>query len=161
MINQLIDIISREAHLFESFLELLERQKQMLVSNDVDSLKEVTELQREKITESRILNGEREKLVAAIKFENALEGDVTVGRLLELADDNQASRLTHLRDLIISLHQQIERTRNSNVLLLNQSREFIARTVAMLGQVNQPSSIYASSGRSADMHATALVDRKA
>ncbi len=161
MINKLIDIIGREAALFESFLELLERQRQMLVTNDLNGLNEVTEQQRRALIESRLLNRQREELVAQIKESHALDGDVTVSRLLELADENQAERLRMLRDSILGLNEKITQTRNSNALLLNQSREFISNTIKMLTQIRSPQPTYIKSGVNADRASNSMLDRRA
>jgi hypothetical protein len=161
MINRLIDIIGREAALFESFLELLERQKQMLVTNDLEGLKEVTELQRRKLVESRLLNREREHLVTQIKESHALDGDVTVSRLLDLADEDQAGRLRTLRDSILGLNEKITETRNSNAMLLNQSREYISSTIKMLTQIRSPQPPYVKSGVNADRASNSMLDRRA
>jgi predicted transcriptional regulator len=161
MVNQLIDIISRETLLFEEFLELLERQKQMLVTNNADGLKEITELQRRKLHESYRLNRSREELVLRIKESNEIEGDVTVTRLLEFVDENQAARLMQLRETILGLNDKIAETRNTNAMLLNQSRDFISRTMTMLSTLNNPDTTYRAGAKPSDAHATMLVDRRA
>jgi len=160
MINQLIQVIGQEARLFEDFLALLDRQKEMLVSNDVATLNEVTELQRQKIVESQRLNRIREKLISDIKAETAIEGDVTVARLLEFADRDQAERLLQLKEIIFSLNDRITEARNTNTLLLNQSREFISRTMRMLSRINNPDTTYDCHGASPEGHATVVVDRR-
>ncbi|MDD3732102.1 MAG: flagellar protein FlgN [candidate division Zixibacteria bacterium] len=160
MVNKLIEIISKEAALFESFLELLERQKEMLVANDLKGLNEVVECQREKLIESKLLNKQREELVAAIKASRAIDGDLTVTRLLKLVDENQASRLTQLRDIINSLNEKITDARNANAMLLNHSREFIARTMEMLSKINNPDNIYARDGRNEKQGSNIMVDRR-
>lgn len=161
MINQLIDIISREAALFESFLELLQRQKEMLVTNDLEGLQKITERQHEKLAESRILNKQRDELVAQIKTSRAIDGDLTVSRLLTLVDQNQAEQLRQLRDLIIELNDKINSSRNTNAMLLNQSREFVAKTMAMLSKMNNPEPTYGrSKSETYPAHAVAL-DRRA
>jgi hypothetical protein len=161
MIDQLIDIISKEASLFESFLELLERQKQMLVSNDIEGLKELTALQHERIAESRALSRIREQVIERIKNNHSWDGDVTVTRILALADEDQSVRLTQLRDLMLGLNHKINTTRNTNAMLLNQSREFVARTMAMLAKMHTPETAY-SKRESADKGSRAIVlDRRA
>ena len=160
MINELIQIISAEALLFEDFLELLDRQKEVLVTNNVDVLDEITELQRQKLLESQELNRRREELIAAIKKANAVEGDLTVARLLEFADENQAERLLRLKDIIFSLNDRIAEARNTNVMLLNQSREFIAKTMSMLSRMNSPESTYRRSGTALEGGTTIMVDRR-
>lgn len=160
MINQLIQVIGQEARLFEDFLALLERQKQMLVSNDATSLNEVTELQRRKIQESQRLNRIREKLIKEIKARVAIEGDVTVNRLLEFADRDQAEHLLKLQEIIFSLNDRITEARNTNAMLLNQSREFISRTMQMLSRINNPDKTYDNHGASSDAASTVAVDRR-
>lgn len=161
MINQLIDIISKEAALFESFLELLQRQKEMLVANDLDGLQEVTERQHEKLTESRILSKQREELVARIKAARAIDGDLTVSRLLQLVDQNEAQQLTRLRDLILELNQKINDSRNTNAMLLNQSREFVAKTMNMLSRMNNPEPTYGGKRSDKDPTRPVAMDRRA
>jgi hypothetical protein len=160
MIDQLLQVIGQEAHLFEDFLVLLDRQKQMLVSNDVTAIKEVTELQQQKIQESKRLNRLREKLIADIKAANAIEGDVTVSRLLDIADRDQAERLLKLKEIIFSLNDRITEARNTNAMLLNQSREFISKTMRMLSRINNPDKTYDNHGASPEGNSTVAVDRR-
>jgi len=160
MVNQLIDIISQETLLFEEFLELLERQKHMLVTNNADGLSEITELQRRKLHESYRLNRSREDLIRRIKESHALDGDVTVTRLLEFVDENQAARLLQLRETILGLNNKITETRNTNAMLLNQSREFISRTMNMLSTLSSPDTTYRAGAKPSDAHGTIMVDRR-
>jgi len=160
MINELIQIISQEALLFEDFLQLLDRQQQKLVANDVAGLNEVSALQQQKLIESQKLNRRREQLIAAIKSVNAVEGDMTIARILEFADKDQAERLTRLRETIITLNDSIGRARNTNAMLLNRSREYIARTMAMLSRVCNPDNTYDSHGTTGEIRRSLAVDRR-
>jgi len=161
MINKLIDLIGKEAAVFESFLELLEQQQTMLVTNDVDGLNRITDLQREKLVESQLLNKQRLELVEQIKVANDLEGDVNVTRLLDIVDENQADRLQKLQRLILSLNDKITETRNQNAMLLNRSREYILKTMEMLSKINSPDSTYARPGAKTDRQLNVAVDRRA
>lgn len=161
MINRLIEIISKEAALFESFLDLLEQQKRSLVTNDVTDLTRITEEQQRKLTESQMLDRERRQLVERIKAANEIDGDLTVTRLIELVDDQQARRLRELKELVLGLNTKITETRNSNAMLLNQSREFIARTMAALARVNNPESTYAPRNAKAEKRGSVMMDRRA
>ena len=161
MIAKLIDIISREAALFESFLELLERQKQMLVTNNVDGLTEVTALQQEKLSESRALSRRREQILDRIRQDHAFDGDVTITRLAALADEDKAARLVQLRSVILSLNEKINDARNTNAMLLNQSREFVARTMSLLASMNSPEPNYTESGRTDRTTSAVMMDRRA
>ncbi len=161
MINKLIEIIGREAAIFESFLELLEQQQKMLVENDADGLNRITDLQREKLVESQLLNKKRLELVENIKLVNNIEGDMNVSRLLEIVDQDQADRLQKLQKIILDLNDKITETRNQNAMLLNRSREYILKTMEMLSKINSPESTYKQPGTTVDRQANVAVDRRA
>ncbi len=161
MVNTLIDIIGKEAALFESFLELLEQQKRMLVENDVDGLTRVTDLQREKLIQSQLLNKKRLELVEAIKTANHIEGDLNVTRLLDIVDQSQADRLQRLQKIILDLSEQINNTRNQNAMLLNRSREYIMKTMEMLSRIQGTPATYSASGSQKEDSRTVAVDRRA
>lgn len=160
MIDRLIEIIGKEAALFESFLELLERQQEMLVRNDLEGLNRVTDLQREKLVESQLLNKERTELVENIRVANSIDGDLSVTRLLEIVDQDQADKLTGLQRSILGLHNRITQTRNQNAMLLNRSREYILKMMEMLSQINSPESTYNLSGAQNEHYSNVAVDRR-
>ncbi len=161
MINQLIDILNQEASLFEAFLELLDRQKQALVKNDIVALDEITRRQQEKIIEGQRLARTRERLIHDISTANAIEGDLTVSRLLDIVDEHQATQLKQLRETVLSLNDQILRTRNSNAMLINQSREFISRTMTMLSRVHHQDKTYGRGGETDNGGHAVLIDGRA
>jgi hypothetical protein len=160
MVDQLINIISREAVVFESFLESLEQQKQMLVNNDVDGLNRVTRFQRDRIAESQELTRQREALVRRIKEEMNIEGDLNVTRLIGLVDKTQADQLSRLSTVIFALNEKITESRNQNVMLLNRSREYISRMMQMLSKAQQPDT-YSHGTTRPQQAATVAVDRRA
>lgn len=161
MINRLIDIIGREASLFESFLALFEKQQDMLVANDVDGLNVITEELRERVVESRLLNTQREELVEEIRLDNRIDGDLNVTRLLDIVDDEQASQLIRLREMITSLNDKIATTRNQNAVLLNQSREYISSMMGMLSKLSHPEPAYSSTGAGDQVSYNLALDRRA
>jgi len=161
MTERLIEILGKEAALFETFLELLGRQQEMLIANDADGLRLVSETIREKVIENRLLNQQREDAVNEIKRRNAIEGDLNVSRLLEMVDEQQADQLQHLRNTIFALTDRITETRNRNALLINRSREYIARTMEMLSHISGPSGIYAANGNETDRRQAVAIDRSA
>jgi hypothetical protein len=160
MIDQLIQVISDEALLFEEFLQLLDRQKEALVTNDTDRLNQVTQLQQQKLLECRALDQRRERVIAAIKADHALEGDLSVTRLLKYADEDQSHRLTLLRDTILGLNERISESRNTNAMLLNRSREYISRIMNMLARLHTPDGTYGRAGTARQERAALAVDRR-
>ncbi len=160
MIDQLIQIINAEALLFEEFLRLLEEQKLALVANDTERLVQVTQLQQQKLVESAALNRKRNGLIGALQEANKIEGDVTITRLLGYADEDQSQRLSQLRDAILALNERITSARNTNAMLLNRSREFIARTMNMLSRMHTPDQTYGRVGDAPRGNNAVAVDRR-
>ncbi len=160
MVDALIDIIGREAALFEQFLVLLERQQQALVTNDLAELNLVTELQREKLTESQLLAREREEVLAEIRSVNAIDGDLTVTRLVEMVDHNRADRLLSLREAILGLNDKILTVRNQNAMLINKSREYIKKTMELLARIGSPTGGYSPVGAAPSTPGTVGLDRR-
>lgn len=160
MINHLIDIISREARLFESFLNLLEQQKRALVANDLNELDRITRLQQDAMATSHRLNLERVRTVDAIKAERNFEQDLTISRLIALADSEQAARLKELRELLLSLNDKILEVRNTNALLINQSREMIARTMTMLSRSEHADNVYGRDASRDERAIAVALDRR-
>jgi len=160
MINQLIDIIGREAACFEAFLRLLTEQKQALVNNDIGELNRLTHLQQNLVHESHTLNLGRETMIAQIRADRNLKEDLTISRLIAMADSDQAGRLRQLRDLLLGLNDQILQVRNTNAMLINQSREMISRTMAMLSRPEHPDATYARNARTTDRAVAVALDRR-
>lgn len=161
MINQLVNIIKREAALFESFLDLLAQQQTMIVKNDAEGLNRVTAEQQDKTLESRRLSLEREHLVEEIRVANDIEGDLNVTRLLDLVDKNQADQLMELRNMIFDLHEKINNTRDQNAMLLNRSRMYIRRMMEMLSKVDSPQADYGPAANSPRQCPSVGLDRRA
>lgn len=161
MVDTLINIISREAALLESFLDLLEQQREALVKNDADALTRITALQQQQLIESQELNRRREAVVREIKADRAIDGDLTVSRLVELVDGEQADNLMALREAIHDVAGKITETRNSNAMLINQSREFIARMMQTLSRINNPQPAYSGPVRRESTSNVVMVDRRA
>jgi hypothetical protein len=117
-------------------------------------------LQQQKLLECRALDQRRERVIAAIKADHALEGDLSVTRLLKYADEDQSHRLTLLRDTILGLNERISESRNTNAMLLNRSREYISRIMNMLARLHTPDGTYGRSGAAPQENAALAVDRR-
>ena len=74
--------------------------------------------------------------------------------------DTDAGRLSHMRDLICGLDEQIVQVRNQNAALLNRSREFIDKSMQMLSRVGRSEGGYSPSGSSTGNGTRVMVDRR-
>jgi hypothetical protein len=84
-----------------------------------------------------------------------------VTRLLKIVDRDHADQLAKLRNLILNLTEKITHTRNQNAMLLNRSREYIAKTMEMLSCIHSPGTTSAATGADQDQAVTVAVNRRA
>ncbi|MCH9030897.1 MAG: flagellar protein FlgN [candidate division Zixibacteria bacterium] len=133
-VDELIETLVKEASIFESYFDLLEEQKGMIVANDIEGLNAVTEKQREKLTESKILDRRRKSLVEELTARNNIKGDVNVSRLLEMISIQDGSRLESLRKEITEINERIETARDQNKFLLDKSRQIVIDTIRLINR---------------------------
>lgn len=141
-IPTLIACLAREALVFEQFLDLLHDQRRCLVASDLAGLTSCTERQREKLVEAQLLHRQREDLLTKMRQDQQWRGDLNLQRLIDLASVDQAEQMRRIRETIFGLHEQIATARDANMLLIDRSREVIAKTLAMLAAVNNGPAAY-------------------
>ncbi len=161
LVQELIKVLKMEASLFETFLELLDRQQQVLVSGDIDELNNVTELLREKTINSAILARKREEIIRRLSSETNLTEDLTVSRLIDSVPPGQATVLDQIRETILDLNEKITRTRSQNEMLISRSRDNIMKTMELLTQFGKPGNNYHSGGKTSSPENNLALDRRA
>jgi len=161
LVRELMELLKREASLFESFLELLEEQQEALVKNDVSMLNLITERQREKIIEGGILARKREEVINRIALEQNITGDMTLTKILDTVLPGQSTTLELIRDTIIDLNGRISKVRSQNEMLINRSRENIMKTMELLGRFRTPGNNYHGKGQRDNSQTNLALDRRA
>lgn len=160
-VYELIEILREEASLFETFLDLLEKQQRALVKNDLEEINRITGLQREKAVESRRLIKRREDVIGKLTLDGASSEDLTISRLIDSVASGQAIVLGQLRNSILDLNEKITNVRNQNTMLINRSRENIVKTMELISRIGAPNSGYQSQGKVECMRTNIAVDRRA
>jgi hypothetical protein len=160
LVLELVEVLKKEASLFETFLELLERQQKALVKNDVESLNAVTEEQRHRVIEAGILAKKREGIIGELSLKNGMKENLTVSNLIEAVSGGQARVLEQIRDVILELNERIHKVRNQNEMLIDRSREIIMKTMEMLARVSMPDDKYHSEGKIKAMQTSLTLDRR-
>ncbi len=161
LVYELIEILKEEASLFETFLDLLEKQQRALVENDLEEINRITGLQREKAMESRRLIKRREDVIGKLTLDGASSEDLTISRLIDSVASGQAIVLGQLRNSILDLNEKITNVRNQNTMLINRSQENIAKTMELISRIGAPNSSYQSQGKVECMRTNIAVDRRA
>jgi FlgN protein len=158
---ELIEILEKEASLFETFLDLLEQQQEALVRNDVNRLNEITEMQKEKLVHAGQLSKSREELIRRLSELGKAPQNATISRLVESASSGQTTMMEQLRETILELNEKIIKVRTQNEMLINRSRENIMKTIELLGRIKMPDDQYHNEGRRNAVQGSLALDRRA
>jgi hypothetical protein len=160
LVLELIEVLKKEASLFETFLELLEEQQKALVENNVEALNRITERHREKIIECSILAKKREAITNRLSSEIDPLEDLTISRLIEASPIGEASMLERLRGTILDFHEKISKLQSQNKMLIERSRDNIAKTMELLGRFKQRSDNYHEKGGKNEVATSLALDRR-
>lgn len=161
LLMELIGILKKEASLFETFLELLEKQQKALIDNDVSALNQITQLQKEKLVEGGRLAGTREEVIGKLALEHKMTGDITVGKLISSVSSGHAPVLEQIRRIILDLYDKIVTVRSQNAMLIDRSRENIMKTMELLGRFKVSHNNYRKEGKADRIQTSLALDRRA
>lgn len=161
LVHELIEVLKEEASLFETFLDLFEKQQKALVKNDLEEINRITGLQREKAVTSRRLINRREDVIGKLTLDGASSEDLTISRLIDSVASGQAIVLGQLRNSILDLNEKITNVRNQNAMLINRSRENIIKTMEMISRIGAPQASYQNQGKVESIRTNIAVDRRA
>lgn len=160
LLDGLISVIGDEAQVFETFLDLLERQQRALVDNNLDELHMVTSRLQQVVLQSQQLEKFRSDTVEEIRRRGGAETDMTVSQICDMADTGRSGQLRTLRETVLNLYSQIEEMRMRNGLLVRQSMEQIRNTMEMIGRIPAQKEIYQSQGSLSKEFTPVGVDRR-
>jgi len=161
LVSELIEVLKEEASLFETFLDLFEKQQKALVKNDLEEINRITGLQREKAVISRRLINRREDVIGKLTLDGASGEDLTISKLIDSVASGQAILLGQLRNSILDLNEKITNVRNQNAMLINRSRENIVKTMELISRIGAPDTGYQNHGKVESMRTNIAVDRRA
>jgi hypothetical protein len=161
-ILQLIKLIGEEVAIFETFVDLLNRQQEALVSNDMELLASVTQEQETLAVKTTQVEKRRSDLIQRLSVElNRDSKDINLTELTKLAAEPELQQLLTLQTTLIGLHDQIATTKSRNDFLIRKSMEYINNTLTYLSAAGDRDTTYSTdkNKRSSNMH-LAVVDRR-
>ena len=121
-ILQLIELIGEEVVIFEKFVELLNRQQEALVANDMELLATVTQEQERLALATSQVEKRRAELVRTLSHElNRDSNDINLTELAKLVAEPELNQLRTLQTTLIGLHNQISTIKSRNDFLIRKS----------------------------------------
>lgn len=159
-VEQLIAVVAEEAEHCERVLSLLRQQQRCLIESDTDGLKANVLEQEKAIRRSRELERRRQGLVAEIAHRPEFDGDTpNIARLIENLSDEYGRRLAGLRISMARAIERVNKTKDQNRMLIEQSLGNINEIIRVLAAANVAAADYASRSKDGRETAALSVDR--
>ena len=161
-ILQLIKLIGEEVVIFETFVDLLNRQQEALVANDMELLAAVTQEQEQLALKTSQAEKRRTELVRTLSHElNRDSNDINLTELTKLVAEPELNQLRTLQTTLIGLHDQISTIKSRYDFLIRKSMEYINNTLTYLSATGEKEATYApdKNKRVSNRH-LAVVDRR-
>lgn len=161
-ILQLIKLIGEEVVIFETFVELLNRQQEALVANDMELLATVTQEQERLALTTSQTEMRRAELVRTLSRElNRGSNDINLTELAKLVAEPELNQLRALQATLTGLHGQISTIKSRNDFLIRKSMEYINNTLTFLSAAGEKDATYvADKNKRVSNGRLAVVDRR-
>jgi flagellar biosynthesis/type III secretory pathway chaperone len=148
IIEELIVIMSKEIEAFNDLLGTLHLKQRAIVEGEVERLNQTVQDETKLARETKALEGERiertRELAKKLHIKNA---NPRLTEIIEKVEEQYAHRLQEQRDLLRSLVEKIHNLNQGNQFLLNYSLKFVEKTMEILFNGNDKSSLYKKDGQ--------------
>lgn len=132
LIEELINIIEEETGCYETFLELANNKKDVIINGDLPSLQDITKKEQElagqllRLEKKRLSNLEDICLVT-----NRNKEEMTVANLISMLDNQESEKnaLEEASNKLQNILEEVKLTNETNRKLIEQSLEFIDFTM--------------------------------
>ena len=151
LINELIDILNKEAAIYEGVLKLSKNKTETIVAGKVAELEGITRLEQSMILQMGKLEGEREKLVdrLSVQLKVAAE-DITISSLEKLLQKEQAGRLRACHKSLDRFLKELSDTNRLNSKLIKSSLDYIDFSINLLANTSSAGNLYGNAGQASD-----------
>lgn len=128
LMENLIDILSKECQEYENLLKLSEAKTPILVSGDLDELARITDEEQIAVTSINHIENQRQEVFKNIA--NVINKDVDLLKLGDLVDmlsqrPDEQKKLAKLHDRMRECVHAVKRVNDQNKLLIENSLELI------------------------------------
>lgn len=128
MLNQLMDILEAELENYRKLLELSAEKTDVIIKDDIDRLKYITDRENSIIGNNQSLEKKREAVMDDMAIVlNRDRGSITIISLIEMLDgqQNEKSQLKQINDELKDSLVKLKQLNDHNGVLIRQAIEFI------------------------------------
>ena len=162
-LTQLLQVLDRECGLHDQLRTILRAEQQVLVNADAAGLEAKVREQEFLIEEIRRLEASRLGLMAHLSRQLGIPiDDLTLERVIELSEPEQASALQLVRDRLRSVVHDVRRMNELNRHLVENGLRFVEENIAVLFGVGEEGLFYRQPRKAKrPSEVRRLIDRKA
>ncbi len=150
-IKKLIEILNKEAKVYEGILKLSKEKTDVIVNGKVTELEGITRVEQSMILQLGKLEEEREKLVDLISSQLEIKADdITISELEKMLPKEQAKELKDCQKKMTGIFNDLRNANDMNSKLIKNSLDYIDFSVNVLTNAGSSGDIYGKSGQSND-----------
>lgn len=141
------DVLCRELDHYRDLLDLMLKEKDLLVSNQPEELAAVLELQHQAMERAREMEAARMEALGRLATRLGVTEPVTLRALESALTGDPRARVARLREALTHVIPRVDQVNRINVMLIRNSLSYIATTMhAILDESGSRSATYAPGG---------------
>ena len=147
MLDQLLDILSRETELYQAMSTVMNKEKDAAIQSELIALNEA-EIEKENILVALgLLEGQRRNLVTRLADTLGYpDRDMSLTQISQLVAEPFADRLKQVNSDLSALLESVQAANQRNKQLFEHSRELLRGSFNLLTELKAPHPIYYRTG---------------
>ena len=147
MLEELLDILSRETELYQAMSTVMNKEKDAVVQSELIALNEA-EIEKENILVALgLLEGQRCNLVTSLADTLGYPArDMSLTQISQLVGEPFADRLKQAKSDLSALLESVQAANQRNKHLFEHSRELLRGSFNLLSELRAPNPIYYRTG---------------
>lgn len=128
LIEELIDTLGQEADIYKELITIAENKTQVIVSNDLNALQEITAKEQLLVDKVNVLDKKREEIINNIGIVVSKNpNSINIRTVIKMMDNqpNEKKRLCEIHDKLKNTLRRLVEINNHNKSLIQQSLEMI------------------------------------
>jgi flagellar biosynthesis/type III secretory pathway chaperone len=147
LLKKLIGLLEHTTELYQALLAVVQNEKNAVVALDLQQLNEACKAKDNLLLKLRILEEQREQIMARLAAEIGCSPQgLTLSQLSLLVDESYACRLVALSRDLLALIQSLQSATQQNKFLISHSMQLIQSSYKLLNNLMAADPLYYRSG---------------
>lgn len=132
-LNELMDVLEREAGIYDELLKISQNKTDLIVKNKVSDLDNITKLEQTLVLNMSKLEELRENIINDLTAELGVnQSEMTISELLKYIDKSQVQKLEAYKTNLLSKINEIKEINDLNSKLIKNSIDYINFSINVL-----------------------------